>query len=80
MCAERRRRPAEAEAWCTGRRPGPHRLLVLRKRYVGRRRPLLGRVVGRRSRITAYFGGLALGLSLLVAGFDAARIRLVGPL
>lgn len=35
---------------------------------------------GRTPRLTAYFCGIAVGLALLVAGLEAARILAVGPL
>jgi hypothetical protein len=37
-------------------------------------------LLGRRPRFTAYVAGLAVGLSLLAVGVEAARVRLVGPL
>jgi hypothetical protein len=35
-------------------------------------------IVGRSRRLTAYFCGIALGLALLVAGLEAARVRYLG--
>jgi hypothetical protein len=37
-------------------------------------------LAGRTPRLTAYFCGIALGLALLVAGMEAARVLLVGEL
>lgn len=41
---------------------------------------MLDQFLGHRPRVTAYFGVLAVGLSLLAAGVEAARIRVVGSL
>ncbi len=41
---------------------------------------MLDQFLGHRPRVTAYFAVLAVGLSMLVAGVEAARLRLVGPL
>ena len=41
---------------------------------------MLDQFVGHRPRVTAYFGLLAVGLSLLAAGLEAARLAVVGPL
>lgn len=41
---------------------------------------MLDQILGHRLRVTVYFGGLAVGLSLLSAGIEAGRLRLVGPL
>lgn len=41
---------------------------------------MLDQFVGHRPRVTAYFGVLAVGLSLLAAGVEAARLRAIGPL
>lgn len=37
-------------------------------------------LAGRTPRLTAYFCGIAVGLALLVAGLEAARLLVVGPL
>ena len=41
---------------------------------------MLDQFVGHRPRVTAYFGLLAVGLSLLAAGLEAARLAVMGPL
>lgn len=41
---------------------------------------MLDQFLGHRPRVTAYFAVLSVGLSLLVAGVEAARLRLIGPL
>jgi len=40
---------------------------------------MLEQVLGLRPRVTAYFGGLAAGLSLVAAGIEAVRLNVVGP-
>lgn len=40
---------------------------------------MLDQFLGHRPRVTAYFAVLAVGLSLLLTGVEATRLRLVGP-
>jgi len=41
---------------------------------------MLDQFLGHRPRVTAYFAVLAVGLSMLITGVEAARLRLIGPL
>jgi len=40
---------------------------------------MLEQVLGHRPRVTAYFGGLGAGLSLVAAGIEAVRLNVAGP-